>query len=52
MPLRKICIIFRIIIKEADIKALRMACTCHKILIRVPQKRRFKIWTNVLDAFL
>ena len=57
MPLRKpsnqvICIIFRIIIKEGDIKALRMACTCHKILIRVPQKRRFKIWTNVLDAFL
>ena len=45
-------IIFRIIIKEGDIKALRMACTCHKILIRVPQKRRFKIWTNVLDAFL
>ena len=45
-------VIFRIIIKEGDIKALRMACTCHKILIRVPQKRRFKIWTNVLDAFL
>ena len=60
MPLRKpsnevfriICIIFCIIITEDDIKALRIAITCHRILIRVPQRRRFKIWTNVLDAFL
>lgn len=52
MPIRKICIIFCIIITEDDIKALRIAITCHRILIRVPQRRRFKIWTYVLDAFL
>ena len=58
MPLRKPSFVlkfvsyFCIIITEDDIKALRIAITCHRILIRVPQRRRFKIWTNVLDAFL
>ena len=52
MTLRKPSIMFPIIIKEGNIKALRMACTCHKILIRAPQKRRVKLGTNVLDAVL